>query len=508
MVDKDRQKIRHLLIVRDQKGKRIIPLSFKTYSLGRSQNSSIVLYSSSVSRYHATILPIANSQDKLSPFQIIDGNLQGAKSTNGLLVNGRKCPHHNLKHGDVIQVGDEVKVTYYTLFNLSESEFAQFCDLQSKSNIDEPMIKSQIPTINSSELAASKITALSNLASLPQLIPYPLIEIDLSGLITYYNPAAIKQFPELPILKQNHPVIKELPTIVQQEGFQSLIREIKFQNRFFEQSIHYLAKEKIIRVLMPEITPYKKMDRVSEYKNRLIEEICAVSAAKFTTRIDSLLKIGCDCLNLNFGFLAKLQEQHLNIAAISCQQNSACFFSKEQILEISPTSSQKSLRLLQATLDAEQPITLQQFERENLYYQLDKTTLNVQQIPITAYLGIPLIVGSKTYGILAFCSSTGTIKQFEATQVDFLTLMANCLVREIERQKIELVLAQVLQQKNYYQQIAENIINPIDEVKAIAQKLISTIDSQQDSFAEIELDDNASWLTMIDNLGIDPSSEA
>ena len=508
MVDKDRQKIRYLLIVKDRKGKRIIPLSFNTYSLGRSQDSSIVLYSSSVSRHHATIIPIADFPNKLAPFKIIDGNLQGIKSTNGLFVNGVKCVQHNLKHGDFIEFGDKVKVTYYTLFNLSEAEFNQFCELQGNSNINEPIVKSQIPTINSSELTASKTTTLTNLAAFPQSIPYPLIEIDLSGSITYYNPAAIKQFPELLKLKQNHPVIKELPKLVQKQDSQNLVREIKLKNQFFEQSIHYLFKEKIVRVLMLEITAYRQAKTIQAYSDRLIQEVVAVSGVKFATKIQSLLKIGCDCFELDFGFLAKLQKQNLTIAAVSCEKDLNLILEKEQTLEADSASSQKSARLFQATIEANQPITLQQFElQENLDDQASNQLLKNEPIPITAYLGIPLIVGKKIYGILAFGSSVETIKSFDGAQIDFLSVMAKCLVREIERQKIELILTSVLQQKNYYQQIAEDIVNPIDRVKAIAQQLINTIDSQQDLLPEIAPEDNDNWLSLIEHLGIDRSLE-
>lgn len=496
IVDKDRQKIRHLLIVKDRKGKRVVPLSLAVYSFGRSQDNSIVLYSSSVSRYHATILPIADYDDKLAPFKIIDGNLQGIKSTNGLFVNGLKCDRHNLKHGDFIEFGNNVKVTYYTLFNLSDSEFAQFCDIQNNSDISEPLFKSRVDTINSSQVAKFTDANPINSASFFQLIPHPLIEIDLSGSITYYNFSAIKHFPELLTLKQNHPAIKDLPRLIQQQVSSHFVRQIKLQNKLFKQSIQYSLEEAIIQVLIIEITPEKEATIIPRYSDRLLQEVVA-SNLSFEKKINSLLKIGCDCFELDIGFLAKLQKNSLTIAAINKQADNYCFLEQDQILQITPDSSQQSLKLFQATIKADKPITLQQFDREKNCHIPSSAT---EFMPIAAYLGTSLNVGKKLYGILVFYSSVSRSNEFNQAQIDFLIILKQCLVREIERQKIELVLERVLQQKNYYQQIAEDMIDPIDEVKAIAQKLINTIDAQESKTVKNNPDDQ-SWLSLIEKLG-------
>ena len=82
--------VRHLLVIADQKSRRIVPLTDNTYSIGRDPNSNILLYDRQVSRHHATILKIDyNTGNNDQPcYRIIDGNLQGKKSTNGIAVTG------------------------------------------------------------------------------------------------------------------------------------------------------------------------------------------------------------------------------------------------------------------------------------------------------------------------------------------------------------------------------------------------------------------------------------
>jgi pSer/pThr/pTyr-binding forkhead associated (FHA) protein len=53
MAENERDKIRHLSLVRDTEGQRTIPLLEATYSLGRDTRNAIVLRSQSVSRQHA-----------------------------------------------------------------------------------------------------------------------------------------------------------------------------------------------------------------------------------------------------------------------------------------------------------------------------------------------------------------------------------------------------------------------------------------------------------------------
>lgn len=511
MIAQERQKIRHLLVIKDRRGKRAIPLTQDIYSLGRSQDNSIVLYGSSVSRQHATIARRVNSTNQLSPFEIIDGNLEGTPSTNGLLINGVKRDRSLLQHGDFIELGHGVKITYYTLFNLLDREFTEFCQTKGDFQLIEQSSQAITSTeLEKAELRAKKTSIKTNttnvgksslgLASFAQLTPHPIIEIDLTGSITYLNSAAIKQFPQLQSLDCQHPIITGLPTLVEQHGEQHFTREIEFQSAFFEQSIQYLQNDGLIRIFMTRNTSLRNpliLDRgndvtemternqkyLLEQSDRLLQVI--VARDSFDAKIQSILKIGCDFFNLDLGFLGKLRETSLQITSIYDRQDYG-LLTKERVLEINENSEDRSLRLFQLTLDHTKAITLQKFQQLDRENSLIRNHLFFEKlIPMTTYLGIRLVVAQKTYGIVAFFSPDRKIPEFSPSQMQFINLIAQCLEREIEQKQIELVLKKLLKQKTYSQEIAAEIRQPVNELIEIVRQLNrSNLDNSQHSLAQ------------------------
>jgi pSer/pThr/pTyr-binding forkhead associated (FHA) protein len=104
----------YLLIVEDDKGRQEIPLGKSVYSIGRDPKSDIRLYSQFVSRRHATLVR-RHREDGSPYYRIADGNLKGQPSANGLLINGRKLPAHDLQDGDEIVFGPQVSAKFYQL---------------------------------------------------------------------------------------------------------------------------------------------------------------------------------------------------------------------------------------------------------------------------------------------------------------------------------------------------------------------------------------------------------
>lgn len=69
------QDTRHVLVVEDQKSKRIVSLVENTYSIGRDPTSSIILYDRQVSRHHATLLRVTDYQNYQEYYRILNGSL-------------------------------------------------------------------------------------------------------------------------------------------------------------------------------------------------------------------------------------------------------------------------------------------------------------------------------------------------------------------------------------------------------------------------------------------------
>ncbi len=104
----------HLFIIEDNKGRREFNLDSPVYSIGRDAKCDIRLVSQFVSRRHATLVQLPN-EDGSYYYRIVDGNLKGKPSANGLLINGRKVQAHDLQDEDKIVFGPQVYAIYYAL---------------------------------------------------------------------------------------------------------------------------------------------------------------------------------------------------------------------------------------------------------------------------------------------------------------------------------------------------------------------------------------------------------
>lgn len=124
----ERRKNRHVLVIDDKEGRRTISLEAATYSLGRDPTNAIVLHSDFVSRQHAIVFRVPLPDKAGYCFRLLDGNVEGKRSTNGLIINGIRCYSHDLKHGDMIIFSSDVSVGYYVSANLTDAEFARYVD--------------------------------------------------------------------------------------------------------------------------------------------------------------------------------------------------------------------------------------------------------------------------------------------------------------------------------------------------------------------------------------------
>ena len=98
-------------------------------------------------------------------------------------------------------------------------------------------------------------------ASFPSQNPNPFVEADLAGNVTYVNPAAQRQFPDLEASGPDHPILENLAPIIQSFRWgveDSMAREIQVNGAIFQQKICYVARRDRILIYMVDITGLKR----------------------------------------------------------------------------------------------------------------------------------------------------------------------------------------------------------------------------------------------------------
>ncbi|MEM7773545.1 MAG: EAL domain-containing protein [Cyanobacteria bacterium P01_E01_bin.6] len=257
--------LEHVLEINNHEKCHRIVLEGVTYSIGRWSRNAIVIDAPEISRQHAILLRLAVPDSNHHVFRLVDGNLKGQQSTNGVFVNGRKQSSHILRHGDEIDFGGRTKARYY-------------CTLKSEST-DQSLGKADTVDPFETLMVEQTITAtatdaeMARLVSFLELSPHPIIELDLSGKITYLNPASIVEFPNLKQIGIHHPILADLIQSVQAADESSFVREVNLGNSVYQQAIYYLPESQLIRLNMLDITHKKHAEAELLKRDNLLEAI-------------------------------------------------------------------------------------------------------------------------------------------------------------------------------------------------------------------------------------------
>ncbi len=91
---------------------KIISLVKPNYSIGRDLSNDIVLESGTISRFHATLLLLNNSDTERCIYKLIDGKVGGEPSFNGMTVNGERVNEQSLVDGDRIYFGGVIQAIF------------------------------------------------------------------------------------------------------------------------------------------------------------------------------------------------------------------------------------------------------------------------------------------------------------------------------------------------------------------------------------------------------------
>ncbi|MEB3310715.1 MAG: EAL domain-containing protein [Snowella sp.] len=200
--------IQHILVIEDQAQRRTIILDEANYSLGRHSSNSIPMYSRQASRHHATLVRKFNNKTNQYSYLILDGDLEGNKSQNGIFINGQKCLIHELADGDLINFGCDVNASYHHLgrrdnglmnaaLNLAgdpNSESQTLDNSQGNNLIKSTLILSNEDTVNERDEddTLEDQSYLDTITGLPnQTLFKEYLYIAISNAKRYHNCAAI-----------------------------------------------------------------------------------------------------------------------------------------------------------------------------------------------------------------------------------------------------------------------------------------------------------------------------
>ena len=267
--------LHHVLTVEDPKGFLNFLLQNMTYSIGRGLENLIVLRSNLVSRQHATLLAVADQKKSSYFFRVIDGSLDGTRSTNGILINGKKRFSHILSHADEIIFSKDTKMVYQvisSLIKIPKNKIANDNNLVGNSqplNSNEVVKFSPLISISDTDLSANVREIISQFISSPELNPHPIIELDLTGKILYLNPAALYQFPELEDMQIDHPLLQELLMQIMPmvNPIRNLfLRQVEIDGKVFEEVVSFMPWNAVIRIYISDITKQKKSEEIISYQ--------------------------------------------------------------------------------------------------------------------------------------------------------------------------------------------------------------------------------------------------
>ncbi len=279
----------HILLYTTDDEQKILLLESSSYTIGRHEANSIILDSMTASRHHAYLIRIFDPNKKRYFFRVFDGDFNGKRSRNGLWINGKRRSAYTLKDHDVISFGEDFLIKYHIVSDRHDSRIASVLSVK---ELPTPQFKADLPQstqifpktteggsllqLDEHRVADSgnhNEMELARLSSFAEFSPHAIIETDLQGQITYYNPIAAIQFQEL-ALGGMSAVTDGLFNQLQNGKIQTLSREVIVAGCVYEQSIFCFLQSQVIRSYFTEITHRKNLEQaLKDTKNRFVAAV-------------------------------------------------------------------------------------------------------------------------------------------------------------------------------------------------------------------------------------------
>jgi PAS domain S-box-containing protein len=134
---------------------------------------------------------------------------------------------------------------------------------------------------------------INRLASFPQLNPNPVMEVDPSGKVSFYNPATAKILEALKIDKENVTIFlpADLDGILRdwdKKSEANLYREVTVKDRVFSETVHLSPQFSVARIYAYDITGRKRAEEALQQAKDELEVRIHERTAELRLTIDSL----------------------------------------------------------------------------------------------------------------------------------------------------------------------------------------------------------------------------
>ena len=283
----DSEQVHHLLTIEDPSFVREIQLDAATYSIGRHSSNDIVLSCQKTSRNHATLLRRTDVKTNQCSYWVLDGDLQGNRSRNGIYVNGKKSLVHELQSGDVVQFSGDASIRYRSTSAMQNTAQLESASSSPTSALSKPIVRDTF--VNKETVVTPEQKSFNNYrspkalddspspasssASLAESSPQPIIEIDLYGNISYINSVGVINFKELYQQKLKHPLLENLIAQYHQGHDRVVEREVTVGDKTFRQLAYYLPDRKVIRNYLTDITQQKALENELRQTKHLYDTV-------------------------------------------------------------------------------------------------------------------------------------------------------------------------------------------------------------------------------------------
>jgi PAS domain S-box-containing protein len=120
---------------------------------------------------------------------------------------------------------------------------------------------------------------MKRLASFPMLSPNPVVEVDVAGRVHFCNPTAKQMFPDLFQRGLGHQWLADWESVVRnlrEGGAKSMVREVSVDERWYQQTMHFVEEAQRVRIYGVDITARKQASQelekaYAEVEKRVVE---------------------------------------------------------------------------------------------------------------------------------------------------------------------------------------------------------------------------------------------